>query len=314
VKNAAFISTVVYVHNNAETLDDLVVPLDHILASSFENYEILVVNDASTDRSAQRIAEIADRTKQQLTVVNLAWRHGAEKGVLAGVDLAIGDFVVEIDAGKFDYGLAVITQLFDEASAGYDVVAATPFKGGAGDGMFFNFFNRVSYLSFDVRYETVRIVSRRAINALFDLNERVVHRGILYQWSGFPKKTIHYEPSKGARATTRVPLTEKLALAFDVIVSYSHVGSNVSVLLAVLFLLASLLLGLYALVLYITVSGIVPGWTTTMLFLSLGFSGTFMVLALQGRYISSLLVETKGRPQYTVRSVERYPKENGESG
>lgn len=102
-----------------------------------------------------------------------------------------------------------------------------------------------------------------------------------------------------------------MACILEVVVAYSHVGSNISVLLAVLFLLASVFLGLYALVLYVTVSGIVAGWTTTMLFLSLGFSGTFIVLALQERYISSLLFEIKERPPYTVRSVERYPKEGG---
>jgi dolichol-phosphate mannosyltransferase len=153
----------------------------------------------------------------------------------------------------------------------------------------------------------IRIISRRTANSLLSMNERVVSRDILYQFTGFPNKIITYNPISDKKIKPR-PIREKLSIAIDTLISYSNIGPNVSMVIASLFLIFSLLLGMYAIIVFFTWKSVVPGWTSTALFLSICFTGIFLVLGVQGRYISSLMLDIKQRPQYTVRSIERYKK------
>ena len=94
MKEKAFLSAVVYCHNGGDAAAQFASRLDEYLDSQFDNYEIIVVNDASTDGTAAKLKKAAAGLRRELTVVNLAWRHGPQGGILAGVDLAIGDFEI----------------------------------------------------------------------------------------------------------------------------------------------------------------------------------------------------------------------------
>lgn len=318
MKEKAFVSVVLYLQNRAPEIPQFLPALDGFMSDNFENYEIIAVNDFSSDGSDERIRAAAQSLKRDITLVNLAWRHGPEKGVMAGVDLAIGDYVFEIEMDKLNYPLGLLYELFKEAGKGFDIVSASPAsKQNWGDILFFRLFNKISYLPFDIYKETARIVSRRAINSILGMNEQIIYRKILYKFSGFPSKVLMYEPvasasSSASTATSSasqirgLSLREKMRLAMDVFVSFSNIGTDISVAMSSLFLIISVLLGVYALAIYFTQSGVVPGWTTQVLFMSFCFSGVFMVLGLQSKYISIILFEAKGRPNYTVRSIERH--------
>lgn len=307
MKENAFASMVIYINNSANEIPDALPPLDNLMEDHFENYEIIVVNDASKDGSDDQIRKAAKGLKRDITLINLAWKHGPEKGIIAGVDLSIGDYVFEIEMSKVNYPSGLLYELFKEACKGFDIVSASPAnKQSAGDFLFFKLFNKISYLPFDVYKETARIISRRAINSIMGMNEQIIYRKILYKFSGFPSKVLEYEPLASPSKSSGLSMQEKMRLAMDVFVSFSNIGTDISVALSSFFLAISLLLGVYALSIYITQSGVVPGWTTQMLFMSICFSGVFMVLGLQSKYISVILLEARRRPNYTVRSVERY--------
>jgi dolichol-phosphate mannosyltransferase len=307
VKEKAFVSVVLYLQNSAPEIHQFLLALDGFMGDNFENYEIIAVNDFSSDGSDERIRAAAQNLNRDITLVNLAWWHGPEKGVMAGVDLAIGDYVFEIEMDKVNYPLELLYELFKEAGKGFDIVSASPAnKQNIGDILFFKLFNKISYLPFDVYKETARIVSRRAINSILGMNEQIIYRKILYKFSGFPSRVLKYEPKVSSSKIRGLSLRDKMRLAMDVFVSFSNIGTDISVAMSFLFLVISLLLGVYALSVYITQSGVVPGWTTQVLFMSLCFSGVFMVLGLQSKYISIILFETRDRPNYTVHSVERH--------
>ncbi len=306
MKEKAFISAIVYTSNNAGRASGFLLSLDEFMDSAFENYEIIVVNDASTDGILDRIAGMAEKLRRDLKVISLAWKHGPEAGILAGVDLAIGDFVVELEVDKFDCSMGILLELFTEANRGFDVVAAVRKTGhGIGDRILFKLFNDLSYLPFEIFNESVRIVSRRAINSLMAMHERVIHRGILYRYSGFPGTIVEYEPVRPLPENRGMVVGEKLRFVFDIIVSYSNIGMNVSVVFATFFMLVSTILGLYALSVFFIYRGAVQGWTTTMLFMSVCFSGIFLVMGLQGRYLSAIVFDIKKRPVYVVKSIDR---------
>lgn len=311
MKEKAFISIVLYACNNEGQIGESLLSLDRFMDERFENFEIVIINDFSTDGTLSEIKQAYDRLSRDITIINLAWRHGPERGVIAGVDMVIGDFVVEMDMNRMDYSPDLISNLFAEAGKGFDVVSASRKTGQKiSDAIFFNVFNRITYLPFDVVNESARIISRRAINAILDMNERVVYRGILYKYSGFPSKTITYQPVAGARYRG-MSFADKTKLATDVLVSYSNIGTNVSVIFAMFFMAVSIAVTLYAVLVNFTLNEVVPGWTTTVLIMSICFFGVFSVLALQGRYISSLMHDIKGRPTYVVRAIERSSRQDG---
>ncbi len=81
---------IIYIKNNANEIPEVLPSLDNLMADHFENYEIIVVNDASRDESYHQIRKAAKDLKRDITLINLAWVHGPEKGIMAGVDHSRG--------------------------------------------------------------------------------------------------------------------------------------------------------------------------------------------------------------------------------
>ena len=308
MKEKAFVSVIVYIDNNSGTIGSHLSSLDTYLNSFFENYEIICVNDASTDESLIKIKQCCTSLNRDITVINLAWKHGCDRGIISGIDLSIGDFIVEIEVSKIDFDFSLIGTLYTEATTGFDIVSAERTEiPSFFDRLFYVIFNKLSYIPFELNQEMIRIISRRSANSLLSMNERVVSRDILYGFTGFPRKNITYTPVPDKKVKNR-HFREKLSIAIETIISYSNIGPNLSIIIAAVFLIFSLLLSIYALIVFFTWKEVVPGWTSTALFLSIGFTGIFLVLGIQGRYISSLLIDVKQRPRYIVRSIDRYKK------
>jgi polyisoprenyl-phosphate glycosyltransferase len=309
MKEKGFISAVVYTRETTTKVMDILSSLDKYLEATFESFEIIVVDDSGNPTYQKDIMKQQSSTLSHgMTFIKLAWQHGPENGLSAGVDLAIGDWVFEIQLDKLNYDFKVLGRLYAEASTGYDIVSATPIsKARIEDKIFFSIFNRISYLSFDIIPAHVRIVSRRCINLSLYNNERIIHRGISYQHCGLADKTIIYQPVNGKINIVTTPFSYKIQLATDILMGYTNIGVNISIIISLIFFAIALILGIYAVETYLIQKGVVQGWTTTVLFLSICFSGVFAVLAIQGKYISSILIDIKKRSSYTVKYVDKLP-------
>ena len=100
-KEKNFISAVVYVHNNEDEIEYFLKSINEKLASNFEKYEIICVNDYSTDDTVKIINNISKEFQNTtVNIINMSYKQGLEKSMLAGVDFAIGDFVFEFDSDR----------------------------------------------------------------------------------------------------------------------------------------------------------------------------------------------------------------------
>jgi len=306
VKEKTFVSAVVYTYNAETLIGDFLRGLDNVLRDKFELYEIVLVNDYSTDNTKAVIKSLASEIHGTLTVLNLAWRHKRELAMLAGTDLAIGDFVYEIESVRQDYDWNLIADLYDKSVTGYDVVYAYP-KGvtKAKSKLFYNLLNHLSHLRVDPHTETVKIISRKALNRVLLERGKVRYRKVLYKYCGFPTAYIEYEPSKRIDAGDEMSLMQKISLASDVFIVFSNVGTQIAMLFSTVSLILSLSIGLYAVVTFLTGHTTISGWTTTMLFLAIGFSGLFLVLTVMAKYLSAILIEQRHGSLYTVQSVDK---------
>lgn len=306
MKEQVFVSAVMYIHNEQDSIERALLQIDQSLNDSFYHYEIIIVNDASNDLSLEKIRKVADKLKGTMILLNLSRKHGIEKGMMAGLIKSMGDFVFEIESTVFDFNIEQIVDMYKTALKGFDLVVLSPTTSPSWTSKsFYKIINKISYLNLDLRTERVRLVSRRALNAMLNLKEKVRYRKALYSYTGYSKHSSGYTPNNKLSEVRKFN-RENLGTAFDIIVSFSNIGLKFSHYLSILFFVFSFFMGGYALYNYIFNQSVVQGWTTLMILISAGFAGLFFIVGMLGEYISRILIEIQDRPAYTTSSLEIY--------
>ncbi|MGO4546884.1 glycosyltransferase [Paenibacillus sp. 2TAB23] len=305
MKEQVFVSVVLYAYNEQESIKNMLVQIDQTMSRYFYHYEIIVINDASNDLTLERIRSASEFLHGTLIVLNLARKHGVEKAMMAGLIKSMGDFVFELESTIMDFHLEQLIELYHTALKGSDIVVLTPSINPSWTSkLFYKIINKISYLNLDLRTESARLVSRRALNSMLNLKEKVRYRKALYSYTGYSKESIPYKTDKNKMVQVRKFNRENIGTAFDIIVSFSNLGLKFSHYLSIAFFLFSMFMGAYALYNYIFNAYVVQGWTTLMILISAGFAGLFFIVGMLGEYISRILIEIQDRPAYTTNSTE----------
>jgi dolichol-phosphate mannosyltransferase len=304
MKEKTFISVVTYIHNEEDTIIEFLDSTYNFFIKKFESFEIILVNDASNDKTIETISKQKDKYEGRITIITTAWKHGAEAAMLAGTNLAIGDFVYEIESTHLEFPITALWDAYKKCGEGYDIVFGSPqHKGSISSKLFYKILNKFSHQNLNLETDTFKIITRRALNAILKSKSKNRYRKILYKNSGFPSTTIHFHPTKPI--TSERTLEEKFGFAFEALLAFSSIGLKLSFWLSIIFFLASICIGIYTISIYLTDSSVVLGWTTTMLFLSFSFSGIFIVLTILGKYLAMILQEVKEHRIYTIQSIKR---------
>ncbi len=305
MKYPVFVSFIVYARDGADKIAGFLAGCDDYLHGKFDCYEIIVVNDGSRDSTQAEVEKAARGLKGNLILINLPWRHGVEPAMTAGLHRSVGDFVYEADTIDLDCPFELFGQMYETAVLGFDIVSgASASSRSMASSLFYRFINRVSYADLNMSTETVRLSSRRALNAMLNLKEKFRYRKALYLLTGYPNRTVVYKPLPGRGGVKSRNRQESLSLALDVIIGFSNIGIKSIHFLSGLMFLFSVFIVFYTLHSYFFVENVVEGWLTIMLFLSIVFSGLFFILGVLGEYIMRILDEVKGRPYYTISSVK----------
>ncbi|MBI5643473.1 MAG: glycosyltransferase [Deltaproteobacteria bacterium] len=305
MKYQVFVSFIAYAHNGQGKTARFLEVCDSYLNETFESYEIIVVNDGSTDSTQSEIDSAARNLKGNVIVINLPWKHGIEPAMTAGLHRSVGDFVYERDSIELDFSREVLVDLYETAVTGFDIVSGAPdIPQAFTSKVFYKFINRVSHVNLNLTSETIRLVSRRALNAMLGLKEKFRYRKALYLLTGYPNRNIKYGQIPGYNGPKKRIRQENIDLALDVIIGFSNIGiRSIHFLSAFLFLFSVGMAG-YTFVSWLVFDDLVRGWSSIMLFFSSIFSGLFFILGILGEYIMRILNEVKGRPYYTISSVK----------
>jgi hypothetical protein len=302
LREHVFVSVVIYLRNEREAAVKLIRALDEYLSEHFEMAEIVIVDDASADGAGAAIAEMADSIRHPLVLIELARHCGPDTAMLAGLQQAMGDFVFELETCQPDFELDVLARLYETAAEGTDIVGASGESARLRSRLFYALINRYGNLGVPMSSERVRVVSRRALNAMLALQERVHYRKVLYAITGYPYGKLSYPPLPGRQAPS--PSGERsVADAMNILISYSNFGPRAGLSLALLFGVFSLAAAIYTVGVFLFYRNVVSGWTTLMMLGSMGFCGVFLVLGLMGTYVSNVLAEVRRRPPFAVRQM-----------
>lgn len=304
-KEKNFISIVVYLMNCEENIIEFLTSLDNMFNHRFNSFEFVLVNDACTDNTIEKIKSISENLNGNVNLVNLAYRHGIETAMLAGVDFSIGDFVYEFDTTQINYDLGLVFDAYETSLKGYDIVSVSPNNSvDFTSKIFYKYLSNVSRRNMNLKTETFRIISRRGLNRALKYKDKIRYRKAVYHYSGFNTKVLEYEP-KFKIKNEDLKIIDKISLASDIIVSFSDIGTKLASKLCVIFSFISIITIAYTIYSYITVNNIQSGWTTMMMFMSICFTGVFFILAIISKYITVLLYEIQDSPNYLYKSIDR---------
>ena len=306
-KEKNFVSAVVYCCNDADRIGAFVKNLDETLAANFLKYEIVVVNDASDDDSTKPVKDYAHKVNEgekehTITILNMSYRQGLEASMNAGLNLTIGDFVFEFDSVNDDYEWSLLMDVYRHSLTGYDIVSArSNKKPRISSSVYYKLFNRYAHLQHTIGPESFRILSRRAINRIHSITQSIPYRKAAYANCGLAIDTIIYKttgkPNKKKYDDRRIVAVESLLL-------FTDVPFRATMILALVMFLISMSVGVYA-VIYKFLRNPVEGWTTTIFFMSFGFSGLFLILAMVIRYMQTLVRLNFRKKDYLFESIEK---------
>ena len=220
-KESVFISSVLYLSDFANDAEKFTRNLLDSLKSYFDHYEVIIVDDCSTKHERflkEVLPSLADST---ITVVHMSVKQGIEACLRAGLDVSIGDFVFEFDTLEMFFDKGLLWDVYQEALKGNDVVSVEPKQNNMSRSLFYRLFNRYSNADYDINASAFRLVSRRAINRVLELNMSSAFRQAVYASCGLKNSRIEYKGSASPRKA------RGLSLAIDSFLLYTEFSKQV---------------------------------------------------------------------------------------
>ncbi|MEJ2599463.1 MAG: glycosyltransferase family 2 protein [Anaerolineales bacterium] len=293
--------------NEAQTLPELYRRMREVLDSTGETWELILVDDGSTDGSTDIIRELSEKDRRVRPVI-FARNFGHQIAVTAGLDYSRGQAVVIIDSDLQDPP-EVIPDLVAKWREGYEVVYAirTEREGESWFKLFTaSLFYRVIYriTDVDIPMDTgdFRLLDRKVVNVLNKMRER--HRFLrgMSVWVGFRQIGVPYKRVARFAGETKYPLKKMFRFASDAITGFSYFPLQMATYLGFISAGVSILAipVVIALRLFGSHNPLIGQATTLIAVLFLG--GVQLIsLGILGEYIGRLYDEAKGRPLYVVR-------------
>ena len=279
--------------------------IDGFARSLWCDIELILVNDGSSDRTLELLAEWAT-SDTRVRVLHLSRNFGHQIAATAGLDHATGDAVVLLDADLQD-PLPVIHQMIDRYCDGYDVVYGQR-ESRAGESTwkrfsawaFYRIMHALVYRRLPPDTGDFRLISRPCLDAVRQMRE--THRFLrgMVAWVGFPQAAVRYRRERRVAGVTKYPLRKMLAFAWVAATSFSTLPLRLSMIFGALVGLLGVEEGIRAALAHFLGWYTVPGWTSLTVLVALIGSALLISIGILGEYVAKLYEQAKGRPLYIV--------------
>lgn len=301
------LSVVVPCFNEEQGLAGLHAELSAVLPTVTTDFEVVLVDDGSTDRTLGAMRELA-AGDPHVRYVALSRNFGKEAAMLAGLHESEGDVVVIMDA-DLQHPPDLIKQMVDLLATGYDQVVARRNRKGEGrlrkvsSKTYYKMMNRLVDVRLRDGEGDFRVMSRRAVDALLSLGEYNRFSKGLFAWIGFDTAVIDYENRQRQSGSSKWTLGKLLNYGIDGVVSFNNRPLRLAVWIG---LVVTLLAFAYAgyVIIDTIVSGIdAPGYATLMVGIA-GIGGLqLLFLGIVGEYVGRIYYEAKRRPHFLVKET-----------
>jgi len=271
-------------------------------------FRVILVNDGSSDRTWQIIAEMSER-HPQIEGIKLSRNFGHQSAMLAGLMLADADVVITMDA-----------DLQDDIAAVADMIAA--YEGGSHlalgvrndrssdsakkESSAVAYYRLMRFMGADIveNHADFRLMSRTALDALKQYREvNVFLRGII-PTLGFPVTLVYFKRNARVAGEVKYTFRKLLRLALDGITSFSVMPLRMIAFLGAAIFAGTMIVSLIFLYLYFAERGeVVPGWASTVLPMLFLGGVQLLSIGILGEYVGMIYLETKRRPRFIVEET-----------
>jgi len=299
-----YISVVTPVYGCGDCLEQLYNRLKITLSTINDNFEIIMVNDASLDNAWDIITQLA-KQDDRIKGINLSRNFGQHKAITAGLDYASGEWIVVMDCDLQDKPEEII-KLYNKAQEGYDVVFGRravrqdSFLKKLSSKLFYKMFDYFTDTKTDNTIANFSIISKKVLLTLRRYKEQNRSYALFVNLVGFKRADIDIIHASREIGESSYTLSKLINLAIDGIVSQSNKPLKLSIKFGFLISFIAFIYALWLILRYMIYGINVAGWTSVMVSIYLIAGLLFLNLGFLGLYIGKIFDETKNRPLYII--------------
>lgn len=309
VHSDAALSVVVPMLNEAEVIEQALSMMFDGLSKQVAKVQLIVVDDGSTDNSFECAKKTLATLEGEHHLIRLSRHFGKEQAIAAGLQAALGDVTLIIDA-DMQHPLSLVTTFLERWADGYDMVYGVQknrremWLKRISSAIFYRLMSRLTHVNMPPNAGDFRLMDRVVVDALNRCREHSKFMKGLYAWVGFRSVGVPYvaEPRVAGKSSFHYRRLTRLALTG--FITFSDAPLRMWAWFGFLMAGVSFLVGLYVLLDTLIFGVDVPGYAT--LLISIIFFGGLQLLSvgILGEYISRIFNEVKPRPPYIVKSDE----------
>lgn len=320
LKGSELISVVVPCYNEEESLplfyEEITRVTDHMKEKYFAEgtadlvFEFIFVNDGSKDGTLKILRELSRRDKR-VCYISFSRNFGKEAAMLAGLERANGDYVVNLDA-DLQHPPKLIPEMYEYVRSGEFDCAATRRINRKGESKLLSFFARSFYKIINAISQTqivdgaqdFRLMTRQMVNAILSMPEYNRFSKGIFSWVGFETKYIEVENTERAAGKSTFNFRKLFAYSLEGIFAFSTAPLAIASFLGILFCIIALIMIIVTVIKTLVFGEEVTGYPTTVCLVSLLGGLQLLCTGITGQYISKMYLETKRRPRYIIKETE----------
>ena len=300
------LSVVVPAYNEEEGISSFLHELEKVLSTLDVEFEVIVVNDGSQDKTLEKLLTHA---WPRLKVLDLVANAGHMAALEAGLRLSVGELILTLDADQQHPVECIPEMLRIQSDNKCDVVAGVRVRGKEETWLrrklsdqFYKKLSLVSKFKIEKNVADFRLITREVLNELLKSPEiNKIFRFLISEY-GFHVQTFNFIAKERKFGISKYKISNLAKLAFQSLVGFSTAPLFAIFVSGFIFLLTGFLYAIYLIISYLNES-LTPGWTSIMLFLTLFSSLQFLAIGILGFYVAEILKEIRKRPNYIVRTV-----------
>ncbi len=297
------LSVVLPAYNEEKMIQKAAAKIDEVLSAAQIDYEILFVNDGSTDQTWREI-EAAAQENPNVAGLRFSRNFGKEAAMFAGLSAAKGECCAVMDC-DLQHPPQTLVEMYRLWEQGYEVIEGVKRSRGresflhrASAGFFYSILSKAIKTDMS-RASDFKLLDRRAVNALLEMPERDVFFRGLSSWIGFRTASVEFDVQERTEGESKWSTWSLIKYAVRNIVSFSTAPMQCVTVAGVAVFVFAVILGIQTLVRYFS-GHAVEGFTTVILLILLIGSVVMISLGIIGYYIARIYEEVKARPRYII--------------
>lgn len=305
-----FVSLVMPAFNEEEGIADVLDQVDRVVAVHPEyRWEVVLVNDGSTDRTLDVVSDLSPRSFD-LQVVDLSRNFGKEAALSAGLEVARGDAVIPMDADLQDPP-ELIFKMLPLWEGGAEVVLAKRVDRSADSlmkrttaGWFYRTINSISEVAIPENVGDFRLMDRVVVDVIRRMPESRRFMKGLFAWAGFRTVSVEYTRPERFSGETKFNGMRLINLAIEGITSFSTVPLRLATYSGAGVAIGAIFFGIYVIVRRLMEGADVPGYASLASMIAFFAGVQLLAIGVIGEYVGRTYLESKMRPAFIVRKVQ----------